>query len=129
MDSKELRIGNYVEYKHLKNGVFYGYDTVTNIDLNGISISCCKYTAMTIDSIKPIPLTEEWLVKFGLQHKSFSFDHERLHKDIGVGYNGDDFINNEMSLLYKKKVFFKIQYVHQLQNLYFALTNEELTIK
>ena len=114
MEAKELRIGNWV------NDVGDGC-IITEIQ-DGDDIDFAK-------DYNPIPLTEEWLIKFGLQHKSFSFDHERLHKDIGVGYNGDDFINNEMSLLYKKKVLFKIQYVHQLQNLYFALTNEELTIK
>lgn len=138
MEAKELRFGNYVIGSKNAFSNIYKKELICNIqridcdsDL-GIKLYHSEnpiYILDSINNIKPIPLTEEWLIKFGLQHKSFSFDHECLHKDINVGYNGDDFINNQMSFLYKKKVWFKIHYVHELQNLYFALTKQELTIK
>jgi hypothetical protein len=84
------------------------------------------------DSVQPIPLTGEWLVKFGFEYDKawegkvyvkqmgygaayyFSLYHNTMFKDIPAGCN--EFHTTE------------IMYVHQLQNLYFALTGEELTI-
>ena len=75
---------------------------------------------------KPIPLTEEWLFKFG-----FDKDKNGLFKlfnesEVPILFNKDlngwtcDGINFSVN---------GTQYVHQLQNLYHALTGEELTIK
>jgi hypothetical protein len=73
------------------------------------------------DWIKPIPLTEEWLLKFGfskkvdylLQKRGFSICFEK-HGDIFE--------------CFLESIGIEIEYVHQLQNLYFALTNEELIL-
>jgi len=63
----------------------------------------------------PIPLTEEWLERFNWNPP----------KDIGVSFSlTTDEIHFVAGNYYKK-----IEYVHQLQNLYFALTGEELTVK
>ena len=77
-----------------------------------------------------IPLTEEWLVKFGF---------DRVGEWIGIDFNprmGIRFYNGnsaECDITQDDKfIAFKcgfIQYVHQLQNLYFALTGEELNIQ
>ena len=71
------------------------------------------------DMIKPIPLTEEWLLKFGFK------------KD-----NNFTWVNLEMELMQREDGFWiwlgadlYLEHVHQLQNLYFALTGEELIIK
>ena len=72
--------------------------------------------------IEPIPLTEEWLLKFGFE--MYEFDHKanqfRFKERLIVYIDG---------FLYDHGTSVKLQYVHQLQNLSFALTNEELTIK
>ena len=60
---------------------------------------------------KPIPLTEEWLVKLKMEH------NESLTKGNGTYW---------FTLITPHT---PITYVHQLQNLYHALTGEELTIK
>lgn len=71
---------------------------------------------------EPIPLTEEWLLRFG-------FEKDRS------GYRLDDinslsFSENYIVCWHDKVLGIKqIEYVHQLQNLYFTLTGEELTIK
>ena len=85
------------------------------------------------DLILGIPLTEEWLIKFG-----FGIN-KRPSKDIYIEFNPRMAILfnqgnvGEMDLVQDGKfISFKhghIKYVHQLQNLYFALTNEELTMK
>ena len=76
---------------------------------------------------KPILLTKEWLLKFRFNDKDtvhgwLAFGTDNLYlvgdeSEMYFGYN-----NNELELP-------KIKYVHQLQNLYFALTGEELKIK
>jgi len=77
---------------------------------------------------KPIPLTEEWLTRFG-----FEIDYEGDYMLVwrGVVFY---FKLSDMSLRrdYKQKnklSIVPINYVHQLQNLLNTLTGEELTIK
>jgi hypothetical protein len=68
------------------------------------------------DRLSGIPLTEEWLLKLGFE------------KTQGC------FLKNGIRLLAIRDLYFRgsfpiktdIKFVHQLQNLYFALTNQEL---
>lgn len=112
MKSSEVRIGNYyLEFGvELKQVEFLRKDTVI-IDFN------------------PIPLTEEWLLKFGF---------ELLCRKSTNGFKNTIFSmrNPSWSLMELDKGYGvnfwqgnNLLYVHQLQNLYFALTGEELTIK
>jgi hypothetical protein len=88
---------------------------------------------------KPIPLTEEWLLKLG-----FSMDDEYLSmwiNDYKYCFKYRDWAKNWAFYIeytdsphpkdenQKYPVSFDIRYVNQLQNLYFALTGEELEIK
>jgi hypothetical protein len=116
---EELRIGNYI--------------CVNN---NGHPCRVTELTTMscTVESIKEnnkepyvktmnsIPLTEEWLLKLGFEYKEnlkwYSIDGMYIRKD------GDEFETEIGECLYKT-----IDYVHQLQNLYFAHNDEELTMK
>lgn len=113
MKANELRIGNLVEY----------FERVTPINVVHL-----KYLLESSENFKPIPLTEEWLLKFGIYFTSekewyqLTFTIKGLLFETASSMEGftynlcfDDMIN--------------IKYIHQLQNLYFALTNEELTIK
>ena len=77
---------------------------------------------------QPIPLTEEWLFKLGFELINNDFYRSRnseleLHWTVNKNkmipeYNGKRLITG-----------YNFKYVHQLQNLYFALTGEELTFK
>lgn len=71
-----------------------------------------------------IPLTEEWLLKFGAsysnEYKDYSLGIIRVDKDNGMG---------DYMVFIQILSIASIEYVHQLQNLYYALTNEELTTK
>lgn len=85
---------------------------------------------------KPIPLTEEWLLKFGFtpDERKIVYDHplpkepENEHKDLGTKYPAF-FMNNRLNRWMDCHTRVCIDYVHQLQNLYFALTGEELEVK
>ena len=110
MEEKELRIGNYVNIE----------DTILRIDLQEL-----YYNSSLMN---PIPLTEEWLIKFGLE---FSIDTWYL-KGFAIWETecGDEKGNEYMGFFYELRevgmMDREIKYVHQLQNLYFALTGEEL---
>lgn len=70
----------------------------------------------------PIPLTEEWLLRFGFE--VYEFDHKENQyrfKDRLIVIRDGLFCDYGTSVIIKR--------VHQLQNLYFSLTGEELTIK
>ena len=77
------------------------------------------------DFYQPIPLTEEWLLKFGLTKTNggnFSCADICVYdnlENINISLENGD-IGVELRCP---------KYVHQLQNLYFALTGEELKMK
>ena len=70
--------------------------------------------------LQPIPITEEWLLKFGFELDSCSKYFERWRKDvvyiekINGNYHHD---------------YVAVGAVHTLQNLYFALTGEEISFE
>jgi hypothetical protein len=125
MKVTELRIGNWIQDGN-------EFEQITIDHLNCLNSGRCEYD--------PIPLTEEWLLKFGFIKGNYNwfrlyFNPEKLEDSDCLTYN----INSKMLCLesfYDNEKKGSIQlssrdekYVHQLQNLYFALTSEELTIK
>jgi hypothetical protein len=75
---------------------------------------------------KPIPLTEEWLLKFGLEKIGiWTFSLNLVGNLDLIYYLGE----KGWSIGLKSySDFSNLKYVHQLQNLYFSLTGKELTI-
>ncbi len=112
IEAKELRIGNWF-VNHLNQLEQVG-------QIRWLAIYMVNKSAL-ID-IKPIPLTEEWLIKFGF----------KLSKD-GKYYNGRDspifWVYGNQYGMSGLPLSTSFSHVHSLQNLYFALTGEELTIK
>ncbi len=103
MKATELRIGNIVNY----------CNSVKQLDAE-LFLQLLKYTT----PFEPITLTEEWLLKFGFVDRGLGdFRRSWLH-----------LIRNSSTSFETNCFFVKIKYIHQLQNLYFALTGEELTI-
>jgi hypothetical protein len=75
---------------------------------------------------EPIPLTEEWLIKFGFTEEYRSKMHSTFYTENLSYYF---WYENKRQYASFKGTDIVCQYVHQLQNLYFALTGEELTLK
>lgn len=123
MNANELRIGNLIKY--ISTGKIEEVKDIITYDkrqanINNVNISDCE----------PIELTEEWLIKFGFQ---YGFGKtEKLYLSIPCiefylwGNKIDNF--SSCTLIINKSNEITIKYVHQLQNLYFALTETELTI-
>lgn len=84
------------------------------------------------DELFPIPLSEEWLEMIGWYNLGMGF-----FAPIGEGntrrqlnWNGVDCSVKIMDAgAYVITIAENVQFVHQLQNLFFALTGKELTIK
>lgn len=129
MKANELRIGNLINRQDY-------ICKVTKIEEGGIITEPLEYKGEMFvkQGVEPIPLTEEWLVKFGFDNK-FGFK-----KQFGESYEEGTIIFEYYFNTEELKIFqgygggdggyikIKCKYVHQLQNLYFALTGEELTI-
>jgi len=132
MEARELRLGNCVEIGLNVNFDAF-YSTIEEISNNtnvvlvkdGNTLRC-----MPLELIKPIPLTEEWLLKlgaikaYGKIYLSLTNLKAEIHFDI---YR--DGIVSTIHSSFCELILDEIKFVHQLQNLYFALTGEELTIK
>lgn len=138
MNSKELRIGNLVEY----NGEV---ETVTGVTEENPFVNTITPDYLDYEEITPIPLTGEWLLKFGFEEWTWCSDcafiplffgdslfcryyNNQWHvKRLKVGRDREGFFGKTEGRYVLPKG--KIKYVHQLQNLYFALTNKELKNK
>jgi hypothetical protein len=118
IQANELRVGNLYD----NNGVFKKASPNTIEEVWEAPRSWCK----------PIPLTEEWLLKLGFKqcgYEMLSWKHETLLPSFDLGgINWADFDEPDYQFLTYKvgDEILRIDYVHQLQNLYFALTGEEL---
>jgi hypothetical protein len=114
IQANELRIGNLVNIGEQANIL----ELVDFADM---------YENNTLVHYQPIPLTEDWLLKFG-----FETWHKR---DWDIGGVGDGqlltvttYAKNPIVRVWNQDII-HINYVHQLQNLYFALTGTELELK
>ena len=126
MNKEELRIGNLVDFNRQ-------VETVYAIRNSGVDFYKGKTKKSVImqsyvwEAIKPIPLTEEWLLKFGFSEIGGCNEKDFTNGDYNIFINSIGEVN---FLFFREGDWYqKIDYVHQLQNLYFALTGSELTLK
>jgi len=117
MNINELRINNLISHRGLICTV-----EIINGELDEIYfLGEDFYHWDKPENLEGVPLTEEWLLKFGFEKKSGWDDYEYYIKDEV------EIIFNE-NVMFKNSIENQIEYVHQIQNIYFALTNEELTL-
>lgn len=119
LKANELRIGNLI------------YQWRTDIPFE-VGIDDLKIIQSGESKARPIPLTEEWLLKFGFEKNFENLIEILINKNQSLHFDKTDNcmslyipINHEFIYL----VFKHIKYIHELQNLFFALTGEELEIK
>lgn len=129
MEANELRIGNWIELKN---------SGLIQIDVDNI-VGVVNNPAI----FQPISLTPEILEKCGFirrGNEDLIFKHENEHFYIGINSHPDDYVLqtiNQDPVAVIKGIHFNtfnnvgkpFKYLHQLQNLYFALTGTELEIK
>jgi len=127
IQANELRIGNIIDYfgnMCIVKSIKYdpAYYLIVATDTNGYT----QY-GNNIDAFEPIPLTEDWLLRFGFEKDSII----GLYILFKIGYFKVwfDVKNNTYLIDNVRDIKLYIKYVHQLQNLYFALIGEELKVK
>ena len=135
MKANELRIGNLV---------FYGLDALSIVSIDSqrsipqagleTAIRLSDDSAPWLNNVNPIHLDEEWLVKLG-----FEGNEDERHIVLGLGGGEElsvELLTKTCCLTRSNKmgqddfVYIKYpDYVHQLQNLYHALTGKELEVQ
>ena len=139
METKELRIGNYVKFYDPINGTniyeVYNIDDRGNVSLDDKG----QLVACTVKDIEPIELTRDILINIGFK-RGYNEIYSKTIKDDFNEYNisYQNVSNNKYSFVaygYKNNVKIKnvmlndIKYLHELQNAYFLLTNKEMEIE
>lgn len=117
----DIRIGNLITYKNRANG-----DTQMPVEVGDLF-----RIEQEPNGYDPIPLTEEWILKFGFDFVS----NRSLWKLFNCPFYIEYIIAQYRILIrgvtqsVECSEFPELKYVHQLQNLFHALTGQELTIK
>jgi hypothetical protein len=131
MKVNELRIGNWIADRGLKEWQIGHWETINKVAskanatmCNGILMETHPLTEY-IDYLKPIPITEEWLLKFGFKKQKNNWKRLPICNDWTYLY-WERLAGLELSVNKRSVMLPNINYVHQLQNLYYALTGEEL---
>ena len=120
---QELRIGNWIEFTAYGNQ-FIQVDKLDNLEEHHYSY---------------IPITEEWLLKFGFEKYADKTNlylisiHEFNLKKLCVYLDANDCtiaMVDYFSNLEKTELFpLNYKYIHQLQNLFYSITQTELQCK
>jgi hypothetical protein len=112
MKVTELRINNWVQFKHT--------ETPVRVTL-GDFVMAREYKDERLDDYEPIPLTEEWSISVGfVKQLDGNYKHPNSH-EIEIFFHDRGF-----EVIVDSTCKNHIKHVHQLQTLYFALTGEEL---
>jgi hypothetical protein len=112
MKPEELRIGNRVSHH-----------TQGDIPITAWGIHCFyEETARPRVKLKPIPLTETWLLDVGFENSHSSVYHKG-RVAIMVGHDVGFILIDDAQPSYK---IAELKYVHQLQNLYYAIEQTDL---
>ena len=114
MNIKELRIGNIIK----------GFTTEEVRSIGDQIVNLYR-----VGCYSPVELTEDWLIKFGfkkVQEDKYGCHYENEECWVYLNHGGFD-----LELITDDERFNLLRtykYVHQLQNLYFAITGKELGI-
>lgn len=143
VNPNELRIGNYVFYKNNEIEVQTIDDGGINEDRDGpVDEGGSLYRikrGLSYEDIDHIPLTVEWLERCGFTWDKGYMKINLKHARMALGFYAG--VSDKMSLFQttipgegsvEHEIGFGSNHpecIHQLQNPYFALTGEELTIK
>jgi len=135
MKATELRIGNYVGFKNRTDCycIIEELSSSGGIHLTRIfNDGDIDDQPEVIEDITGIRLTEEWLMRSGFKTKSNYSNYilngieiSSMVRVVQTNERRSFWLDGDIPDVWK----ISLDYVHQLQNLYFALTGEELTIK
>jgi len=137
MQPHELRVGNLVGYNELIGAIL-------QINWDAIELLTQEYVSgvyapgMIYETVRPIPLTKEWCLKLGfveqenhvgLIARSPGYPSQRFDIDYWE-QESEIFMKSGRWKRYNMNCFKMrhIKHVHEIQNLYYVLTGEELSL-
>ena len=139
MEVNELRIGNYVKFYDPINGTNI-YKVYRINDSGSVSLEDKgQLASCTVKNIEPIELTGDILIMTGFFKRSYReiyfitpcvgcYDYyiSYQNKDNKYSFVASGYKNGEL----KRQIRLdNIKYLHELQNIFFSFTNQELEIK
>lgn len=120
MKANELRIGNKVLNDRCENTIFGIFERMATLKTKqGNEINA------QVELLKPLELTEYWLLKLGFKKIKSSYEEAETY-DFFKGIIYLDMANTSIKINGVYALSFIPEYVHELQNLYFAITGDEL---
>ncbi|SRR5579862_2711241 len=141
INPRELRMGNWLYFKTAPKGIFEFHQVVSTepavVRINNLPFESSERQQnfpgyVEYNHIDPIPLTSVILEALGFKVNGVSFNYSQSsdHQHTIITYSKGWF----MLVYYSSGEFSfmgwqKFRYVHNLQNLYYELTGEELEIK
>jgi len=125
IQSNELRLGNLVYDSNKRERYVSAIGVGNTIWFDDKADYSPKYYS-DHKNIHPIPLTTEWLEKFGFVNTNHGwdkdkfglFDHNYSNKEKGL----------DLGLNMAEGPLPRIRFVHELQNLFFCLSGKELEV-
>jgi hypothetical protein len=118
MEAKELRAGNFVDHARVESFVEWSLGM----------FECLNDGTINIDNFSPIPITDELLIKFGFE-KKWIYPKNHIHPEGWYVWELPFFTLSDNFCYQFSGTRTEIKYVHRLQNLYFALTGQELILQ
>lgn len=150
MEAKKLRIGNLVHPLRNNGGITLPQTLIVleMISLDYPKSKVCPITDNILElpktpefetnMLSPIPLNRAWFQKFGFHESNGFWIDLTTHylemistiEDNGISYYYPAYVEvGELSSTPEQRVSLnRIRYVHELQNLFFALTGRELEL-
>lgn len=133
LQSKDFRIGNYYNFEDTTGLIL---EQVEYIDTHCVDVN-------PFDLIKPIKITNDWLLDFGFEKIDYYkfrlifqgsyIELKNVDESEGEPYTKDGNITDWVCFYGleddESTTLCYPNYIHELQNLYFALTGEELELK
>lgn len=131
MKAQELRVGNLINvFRHPEDKTMTAMKAMDIALVDGVYWTELEdgFMVNIEDGISPIPITEDCLLKFGFENKGdgiyykqqdcCNWGHRVSISEMGIVFS-HGFMNQWSELT-------SLDHIHQVQNLIFALTGEEL---
>lgn len=141
MEVTELRIKNLVQLTdqwYVDNHMLYNTPKIVMVDdisKEHLADNSYYVAGYNLSDLEPIPLSEEWIMKLGFKKNGDNF----YDSDNSIMIEGRHQLENSfwLSMGYDTcrentttwHIISMVKYVHQLQNLYISLMEEELQMQ
>lgn len=134
IEIKEIRVGNFVAIDYQNSEKLPCAVLIIDGAEPGVFTDLADHLFVSCQDLHPIPLTKEWLLRFGFRERNGVFTKSR-QQELGhdLGDFSVSFYDDTQMKVWRGDRYIGVVgscgFVHQFQNLYFILNAQELTIK